>query len=449
MRTLATTSPADAPAYRELTPPRRGRSATIVRAERPAGPDQPTTASDPAVERGDGDLTAETAVHEPQAGGPGGGGPDGPGAGGFGGAGDGDGGDHGGGDHGAGGSDGPSGDGGGRGGAPTPAGGLFRSRSDRMLFGVSGGIAQRYGFEPVLIRVLFLGSIFLGGAGLLFYLAAAILIPEEPVDVDGVPSSVAAGTASASANAAGGVLRLLLGIAAVFGILVGFGIVAACSFAVTALLGAWPVAVILAILAVALVGARQNRRAASTLLVVILAFALPAASAVVADIDVDRSIGERTYRPFDATRARDGYRLGVGEMTVDLRQLPLRRDSVLRVPARVDVGRLNVLLPRNRCVAWSVDTRMTIGGDTRVLSRHSSDNTALSNHRESFEIDPGKDRPQVNLDLRVGVGELFVTRNPADLDGHGRFGNWRWSGPNAGADPIRTDACRKSRSARG
>lgn len=460
MRTLATTTPADVPAYRELTPPRRGHDmlpprirgrarGTALLAERPAGPDQPTTASDasePVGPAGD----AETLVREPEAGGgdPGGGDPGGGGGGGGDDGRDGGSGGDDGRDSGGDGPDEPAGDPP-RAAAPTPAGGLFRSRSDRMLFGVSGGIAQRYGFEPVLIRVLFLGSIFLGGAGLLFYLAAAILIPNEPLDADGRPASIAAGAPGAPPTAAGGAVRLLVGIAAVFGILVGFGIVAAFSFAITVLLGAWPVAVALALLAVALVATAQSRRASASLLVVILAVALPAAVAIVAGVRVDRSIGDRTYRPADLAGATDGYRLGIGRMTVDLRNLPLDRDSRITIPARVDVGRLNVLLPRDRCVAWTVDTRSTIGGDTRVLARHSGNHTAFADDRDSFAIDPGEKRPHVTLDLEVGAGELFVTRNPDDLDGHGRFRDWRWSGSDVDTRPIRTDACRRTRSARG
>jgi phage shock protein PspC (stress-responsive transcriptional regulator) len=57
---------------------------------------------------------------------------------------------------------------------------LYRSRSDKVIGGVSGGIGRYMGVDPVIIRIIFLASVFLGGSGLLAYLIAWILIPEEP-----------------------------------------------------------------------------------------------------------------------------------------------------------------------------------------------------------------------------------------------------------------------------
>jgi phage shock protein PspC (stress-responsive transcriptional regulator) len=58
---------------------------------------------------------------------------------------------------------------------------LYRSRIDRKIAGVCGGLGEYFGIDPTLVRVLFvLGSIFVGGA-LLVYLILAIVIPEEPI----------------------------------------------------------------------------------------------------------------------------------------------------------------------------------------------------------------------------------------------------------------------------
>ena len=38
---------------------------------------------------------------------------------------------------------------------PTAPRQLTRSRSDRMLGGVAGGLAQTYGFDPALVRLAF------------------------------------------------------------------------------------------------------------------------------------------------------------------------------------------------------------------------------------------------------------------------------------------------------
>ncbi len=48
---------------------------------------------------------------------------------------------------------------------------------DRWVSGVAAGIAEYLGVDPVLIRALFLASIFLGGAGVLVYIILAIIMP--------------------------------------------------------------------------------------------------------------------------------------------------------------------------------------------------------------------------------------------------------------------------------
>lgn len=57
---------------------------------------------------------------------------------------------------------------------------LYRSRSDRQIAGVCGGLANYLGIDPTVMRLLFiLGLIFVGGT-LLAYLVLAIVIPDEP-----------------------------------------------------------------------------------------------------------------------------------------------------------------------------------------------------------------------------------------------------------------------------
>lgn len=58
---------------------------------------------------------------------------------------------------------------------------LFRSKSDRVLFGVCGGLAAYFEVDPVLIRLLWVLFAFFGGAGLLAYVVAAIIVPLEAV----------------------------------------------------------------------------------------------------------------------------------------------------------------------------------------------------------------------------------------------------------------------------
>jgi phage shock protein PspC (stress-responsive transcriptional regulator) len=320
--------------------------------------------------------------------------------------------------------------------------GLFRSSDDRMLFGVCAGIAERYGFEPLLVRLAFLATLFIGGAGVLFYLAAALLIPPAPSSADGL------GRRSGPAvGAASGVLRVLVAIAAGIGVLAGLGAVAAVSLGLTAMFGAWPVAVVLLVVAVLLVVSARSRTATASFLVLALALAVPATAATLSDLRVDRTFGERSHRPATLARAAQGYRLGFGELTLNLRSLPLEAGDRVRIPVHMDAGELRVLLPAGDCVAWTVRTRLT-AGDTEVLS---SLETAegLGTMDRTIEIDPPRDRgdrrPRVVLDLQNRLGEVVVGRTPAALrmTGEGGGGGVTSRGDEDPYDDVlRTTACR-------
>jgi phage shock protein PspC (stress-responsive transcriptional regulator) len=58
---------------------------------------------------------------------------------------------------------------------------LYRSRTDRMLAGVCGGIGQYLNIDPTLVRLAFVILAIWGGGGILAYLIAWIIIPEEPL----------------------------------------------------------------------------------------------------------------------------------------------------------------------------------------------------------------------------------------------------------------------------
>src|SRR5438132_3291477 len=56
---------------------------------------------------------------------------------------------------------------------------LERSRSDRMVAGVAGGLARYFDIHPAFYRVGFVVLTLLGGAGILIYIAAALVMPDE------------------------------------------------------------------------------------------------------------------------------------------------------------------------------------------------------------------------------------------------------------------------------
>jgi len=60
---------------------------------------------------------------------------------------------------------------------------LYRSRSDRMVGGVLGGLGEYFGFDPRWIRIIFVALVVISdfGPAFILYLIGLIAIPEEPV----------------------------------------------------------------------------------------------------------------------------------------------------------------------------------------------------------------------------------------------------------------------------
>lgn len=56
---------------------------------------------------------------------------------------------------------------------------LYRSKTDRIIFGVCGGLGEYFEIDPLVIRILFLLLTVTGGAGIILYLVLAVIIPSE------------------------------------------------------------------------------------------------------------------------------------------------------------------------------------------------------------------------------------------------------------------------------
>lgn len=62
--------------------------------------------------------------------------------------------------------------------SPTPA--LVRPHEGRIIAGVCAGVANRFGWQPWTVRVLFLLSCLLPGPQVLLYLLLWVLVPSDP-----------------------------------------------------------------------------------------------------------------------------------------------------------------------------------------------------------------------------------------------------------------------------
>jgi phage shock protein C len=57
---------------------------------------------------------------------------------------------------------------------------LYRSRDDKIIAGVCGGLAEYFGVDPVLVRVIVVIITLMGGSGVLAYLLLWLLVPLAP-----------------------------------------------------------------------------------------------------------------------------------------------------------------------------------------------------------------------------------------------------------------------------
>jgi len=57
---------------------------------------------------------------------------------------------------------------------------VYRSKKNRVLAGICGGIAEYFDVDPVFVRLLLVLLVLMGFAGIILYLVAWLIIPENP-----------------------------------------------------------------------------------------------------------------------------------------------------------------------------------------------------------------------------------------------------------------------------
>jgi phage shock protein PspC (stress-responsive transcriptional regulator) len=317
---------------------------------------------------------------------------------------------------------------------------LLRSRESRVIGGVCGGLGEYFRVDPILFRIAAIALVFVGGAGVLLYLAALLLIPSEG---DAGPPSEGRGRALGVAAVVvllliawpvllGGGL-LLAAILIPVAILVGAGVLAwwlvsgegpsgdASQIArraalgvgvlilccMLALCGAWAAAAgggtvvaVLVILAGIAILAGSFARPVRWLILPAVVLALSAGVVSAAGITLDGGVGQREYRPSSVADLRDRYELGMGELVVDLRAATLPPGDT---PLEIDlgIGEARLLVSEDVCVA----TRAQVGmGEARVFDR---DNAGVDVDVRDTPL-ARADTPRLLLDAEVGLGELRV-----------------------------------------
>ena len=59
---------------------------------------------------------------------------------------------------------------------------LYRSRTQKVIGGVAGGLAEYFNIDVILMRLLFVAIVLAGGSGVLIYIILWIVVPLEPYD---------------------------------------------------------------------------------------------------------------------------------------------------------------------------------------------------------------------------------------------------------------------------
>ncbi|OIO06788.1 hypothetical protein COX68_03875 [Candidatus Falkowbacteria bacterium CG_4_10_14_0_2_um_filter_41_15] len=86
---------------------------------------------------------------------------------------------------------------------------FYRSRTDRVIWGICGGLGEYFGIDSTLVRILFVLLAFGSGSGIVLYLILALIVPNGPHDKTKGSGRVGelAEELSASAEQASGKMR--------------------------------------------------------------------------------------------------------------------------------------------------------------------------------------------------------------------------------------------------
>ena len=64
---------------------------------------------------------------------------------------------------------------------------LYRSRTDKKLLGVCGGLAKYFNVDSTIMRLIYVCLVLFAGVGILVYFIAALIMPEEPIEYNEPP----------------------------------------------------------------------------------------------------------------------------------------------------------------------------------------------------------------------------------------------------------------------
>jgi phage shock protein PspC (stress-responsive transcriptional regulator) len=268
---------------------------------------------------------------------------------------------------------------------------LTRPRENRWLGGVAAGLGSYFDLSPTIYRIAFVALALAGGTGVLLYIAAWLVIPEE-----GAEDSIAGVELKKHRDRP----RRLIGLA-----ILGFAAVLALSSA-----HVWPnpgnlwLALVLGVVAIVWwrLGPASSRRRRIMAGSVVGVIALLLAAVVLAvRVPLFAGIGDRTTQPVDASNIHSKYELGIGTLTLDFADVSLPKGQTF-VKATVGIGNLRVIVPANASV--DVEGRAQ-AGNVRLLGEEDN-----GTHVRAHVVDRTGSGRVLVLDARTGLGKVEVDR---------------------------------------
>ena len=281
---------------------------------------------------------------------------------------------------------------------PAPRPRLRRSRSDKVIGGVAGGLAEYTGVDALLWRVGAIALTLAGGSGLVIYLLLWLLMPAGAPAQHGDPTAVERVRTGPRSAVPGVTVAALL-------IVIGLGVLLTqftdLDLGARGFLGTALLVVGVGLVVGALTGVGRGAKGGLIGLGVVLAAAL----AAVTSIDVPNGdVGDRTYRPATASAVEGVYEHAAGDLTIDLRDVDLSGLSS-PVVTRIDhgIGDVDVLVPRSADVQVSVDTGI---GETDLFG-DSSDSGTFPGVGAPWS---GDDDLEFRITVDSGAGDVEVSR---------------------------------------
>jgi phage shock protein PspC (stress-responsive transcriptional regulator) len=263
---------------------------------------------------------------------------------------------------------------------------LERSRDNKILAGVCSGLGRYFDIAPAVFRLGFVVLTLLGGSGILVYIAAVIVMPKE-----GEETSIAEDVLRKRRDHP---VRLI-----------ALGLIAVAILSLLVRADTWPSTgaawflVFLAGLTLLWTSGRRGIVVAVTAVLAVFVAALVAAAAVAFiwfNVSLGDGVGNRTYTPATAADVSRNYDLGVGNLKIDLSELPAAKS--VDVHAHLGVGDLRIVLPARATVSLTSHVK---AGSIDALGRHEDGMNPRVDTRSGGLF---------TIDAEVGAGHLEVMR---------------------------------------